>query len=137
MIYNNIKRPDYTPENITKLRKDEVFVFGSNLEGRHLGGAAAAAAALFGAEWGNGVGLQGKSYAIPTMQGGPETIKPYVDQFIAFAKAHPEKFFYMTKIGCGIAGFNVPEIAELFYPEGAKLDNVCYPIEFHSVWEEF
>ncbi|MBQ2194175.1 MAG: hypothetical protein II408_02265, partial [Bacteroidales bacterium] len=98
---------------IQELRPDEVFVFGSNLEGMHGGGAAYVAWRKFGAVIGQGVGLQGQSYAIPTMQGGVETIKPYVDEFIAFAKAHPERFFYVTRIGCGIAGFVDAEIAPL------------------------
>lgn len=105
---------EYTPENINSLKPDEVFVFGSNLAGHHGGGAARAALNKFGAVWGQGVGLQGQSYAIPTMQGGVETIKPYVDEFIAFAKAHPELKFYVTRIGCGIAGFKDEEIAPLF-----------------------
>ncbi len=76
----------YTPKNITSLDQDEIFVFGSNLEGAHLGGAARVARQKFGAIMGQGVGLQGQSYAIPTMQGGVETIKPYVDEFIDFAR---------------------------------------------------
>ena len=60
----------YTPENITSLGEDEVFVFGSNLAGRHCGGAARVARERFGAIMGQGVGMQGQSYAIPTMQGG-------------------------------------------------------------------
>ena len=77
--YHNIPRPAFTPERITSLRADEIFVFGSNLAGMHGGGAARVAYERFGAVWGCGVGLQGQSYAIPTMQGGVETIKPYVD----------------------------------------------------------
>ena len=68
-IYNRIVRPDYTPEMLSFLKEDEIFVFGSNLEGRHGGGAARAARIRFGAIMGQGVGLQGQSYAIPTMQG--------------------------------------------------------------------
>ena len=104
-IYGGIPRPQYTPDHINSLKEDEVFVFGSNLAGMHGGGAAYAAFKLFGAVMGCGVGLRGQSYAIPTMQGGVETIKPYVDDFIAFAKEHPELFFFVTRIGCGIAGF--------------------------------
>lgn len=133
MKYNGIERPDFTPEFITKLRKDEIFVFGSNLDGLHMGGAAAIAYGAFGAKWGQGVGIQGQAYAIPTMHGGVETIKPYVDEFIKFANEHPEYFFYVTKIGCGIAGFSVNDIAPLF-AEGSKLENVCYPEEFYKVW---
>ena len=104
----------FTPERIQSLAPDEVFVFGSNLGGFHGGGAARAAMDKFGAVWGQGIGLQGQSYAIPTMQGGVETIKPYVDQFIEFALSRPDLFFYVTRIGCGIAGFTDEEIAPLF-----------------------
>ena len=96
----------YTPDRITELGENEIFVFGSNLAGAHGGGAALLAYRKFGAIWGQGVGLQGQSYGIPTMQGGVETIAPYVDEFIEFAKAHPELTFFVTKIGCGIAGFS-------------------------------
>ena len=94
-----------TPEWIHDLAPNEVFVFGSNLGGMHGGGAARIAYRCFGAKMGVGVGLQGQSYAIPTMQGGPETIRPYVDEFIDFARQHPETTFLVTPIGCGIAGF--------------------------------
>jgi len=103
-----------TPENITSLAPNEIFVFGSNLSGMHGGGAAWVAYRKFGAIMGQGVGLQGQSYGIPTMQGGVETIRPYVDEFIEFAKGHPELTFLVTRIGCGIAGFDDAEIAPLF-----------------------
>ena len=126
MIYNGIERPDYTPDHILELKPDEVFVFGSNLDGMHGGGAAWIAYRQFGAVMGQGVGLQGQSYAIPTMQGGVETIKPYVDEFIEFARQHPELFFFVTRIGCGIAGFTDNQISPLF--KGALgIDNVCLP----------
>lgn len=128
-IYNGVKRPNFTPERITELRADEVFVFGSNLAGMHGGGAAWVAFRKFGAEMGVGVGLSGQSYAIPTMQGGVETIKPYVDEFIAFAKEHPELFFYVTRIGCGIAGFRDKQIAPLF-AEAIDVPNICLPETF-------
>ena len=127
--YNNIPRPAFTPERITSLRADEVFVFGSNLAGMHGGGAAYAAFQKFGAVWGCGVGLQGQSYAIPTMQGGVETIKPYVDEFIDFARSRPDLFFYVTRIGCGIAGFADAEIAPLFAAARA-VPNICLPESF-------
>jgi hypothetical protein len=127
--------PRFTPEHITTLLPDEVFVFGSNLDGYHGGGAARVALNKFGAIWGRGVGLQGQSYAIPTMQGGVETIKPYTDEFVEFAKAHPEKFFYVTRIGCGIAGFRDEEIAPLFR-DALSLSNVCLPESFVSILEQ-
>ena len=131
-IFNEIERPAYTPSMITELRPDEVFVFGSNLEGMHGGGAARVAFKSFGAVMGCGVGLRGQSYAIPTMQGGVETIAPYVDQFIAFAKEHPELFFYVTRIGCGIAGFRDKDIAPLF-SAAVDVENVCLPETFVKI----
>lgn len=128
-LFNTISRPDYSPDYITDLKPDEVFVFGSNLAGMHGGGAARVAFRQFGAVMGCGVGLRGQSYAIPTMQGGVDTIKPYVDDFIAFAKAHSELFFYVTRIGCGIAGFKDKEIAPLFR-EAMGVVNVCLPESF-------
>ena len=100
----------------------------------HAGGAARVAYEKFGAEWGKGVGLQGQSYAIPTMQGGVETIRPYVDEFIAFAKGHPENRFLVTRIGCGIAGFTDAEIAPLFRA-AAAVANIALPREFWEVLE--
>lgn len=122
----------FTPDNITSLAPGEVFVFGSNLAGHHGGGAARQAYKHFGAVWGLGVGLQGQSYAIPTMQGGVETIRPYVDQFIAFARMHPELTFFVTRIGCGIAGFTDAQIAPLFAAAIAD-DNVILPRQFAEV----
>lgn len=124
----------YTPEHITHLDQDDIFVFGSNLEGKHAGGAARTAYEKFGAEWGQGVGLQGQSYAIPTMQGGIETIKPYVDQFIDVARECDQNTFYVTRIGCGIAGFKDEEIAPLF-KDAMNLYNVRLPESFVKVIE--
>ena len=123
---------EYTPERISELRPNEIFVFGSNLAGSHGGGAARIAYDRFGAVWGQGVGLQGQSYAIPTMHGGPEAIKPYVDEFIEFAKAHLEYKFFVTKIGCGIAGFRIEEIAPLF-TNAIDVKNVILPEDFVEV----
>lgn len=122
----------FTPEMIRELAPNEIFVFGSNLGGFHGGGAARAAMNLFGAVWGQGVGLQGQSYAIPTMQGGVETIKPYVDEFIRFAQSRPDLYFYVTRIGCGIAGFADEDIAPLFR-EALPLDNVALPKSFYDI----
>lgn len=123
---------NYTPENITSLGEDEVFVFGSNLAGHHMGGAARTAMQKFGAVWGQGVGIQGQSYAIPTMQGGVETIKPYVDEFIELAREWDQTTFYVTRIGCGIAGFTDQEIAPLFR-EALSLYNVRLPKSFVDI----
>ncbi len=120
---------EFTPGMISALQENEIFVFGSNLGGMHGGGAARAAYNRFGAVWGQGVGLQGQSYAIPTMQGGVETIKPYVDEFIEFAQTHPELKFFVTRIGCGIAGFRDEQIAPLFAAAIDK-ENIILPKEF-------
>jgi len=124
----------FTPGRIDKLHEGEVFVFGSNLGGFHGGGAARIAMEKFGAVWGQGVGLQGQSYAIPTMQGGVETIKPYVDEFIAFARKNKGLTFLVTRIGCGIAGFKPEEIAPLF-KESIDVENVLLPKAFVEVIE--
>ena len=115
-----------TPEFIESLKPNEIFVFGSNLAGMHGGGAAYMAHTLFGAEWGVGVGRTGQCYAIPTMQGGVETIRPYVDEFIDYAKQHTELLFLVTRIGCGIAGFTNEEIAPLFRA-AFDMPNVALP----------
>lgn len=121
-----------SPNYITKLQPDEIFVFGSNLAGMHGGGAARLAYQKFGAVWGQGVGLQGQSYAIPTMQGGVETIQPYVDEFIEFAKQHPQLKFLVTEIGCGIAGFSTSEIAPLF-EQAREVKKIYLPERFWMV----
>ena len=115
-----------TPEFITELQPNEIFVFGSNLKGMHGGGAAYIAYHKFGAIMGQGVGLQGQSYAIPTMQGGVETIRPYVDEFIAFAKENKNMTFLVTRIGCGIAGFTDDEISPLF-EKARDVENIVLP----------
>ena len=123
---------EFTPERISELKENEIFVFGSNLAGSHGGGAALLAYNRFGAVWGQGVGLQGQSYGIPTMHGGADAIKPYTDEFIVFAKQHPEMKFLVTKIGCGIAGFTINEIAPLF--AGAiDVENVILPEDFVEI----
>lgn len=115
-----------TPEFITELKPNEIFVFGSNLKGMHGGGAAYIAYRKFGAIMGQGVGLQGQSYGIPTMQGGVETIRPYVDEFIEFAKKNRNMTFLVTRIGCGIAGFNDEDIAPLFQ-QAHEVENIVLP----------
>lgn len=122
----------FTPERITELKANEVFVFGSNLAGAHAGGAARVALDKFGAVWGQGVGLQGQSYVIPTMQGDVKTIKPYVDEFFSFAKSHTELVFLVTRIGCGIAGFKDEEIAPLF-ADALSIDNIILPETFDKI----
>ena len=130
----DMKKGRITPRWIDSLKENEIFVFGSNLAGMHGGGAARIARLHFGAVMGKGVGLQGQSYAIPTMQGGVETIRPYVELFIIFAHQHPELHFLVTPIGCGIAGFEAEDIAPLF--EKAKgMKNISLPESFWEVIE--
>lgn len=128
---SSIKR--ISPKWIDKLEENEIFVFGSNLDGLH-GGGAAAIARKWGAIWGQGVGLQGQTYAIPTMQGGVETIEPYVANFLSFAKSNNNLKFLVTEIGCGIAGFTVEQIAPLFKNAlDENIENVYLPNSFYEV----
>ena len=137
-----ISEQNVTPSQISSLEPNEVFVFGSNLEGKHYGGAAKFAVMRFGAEMGNPQGLQGQSYAIPTLEtpgGGPmatklplSQIRQYVNEFADFAKSNPDMFFYVTPIGCGIAGFTEQEMAPLFQC-CVGLDNVALPQSFIDV----
>lgn len=124
----------FTPNKITSLENNEIFVFGSNLKGLHGGGAARIAYQKFGAQWGKGVGIQGNSYGIPTMHGGVDVIKPYVDEFIEFALSNKEYTFLVTRIGCGIAGFSPNEIAPLFTKE-IEIENILLPMDFVQVLE--
>ena len=129
-----MKKGRITPRWIDSLKENEIFVFGSNLAGMHGGGAARIARLHFGAVMGKGVGLQGQSYAIPTMQGGVETIRPYVEEFIIFAHQHPELHFLVTPIGCGIAGFEAEDIAPLF-ERTKEMKNISLPESFWEVIE--
>ena len=132
MSRNRTENPKIAADRIDILEEHEIFVFGSNLAARHGGGAARAANMKFGAEWGVGVGLTGQSYAIPTMQGGVETIKPYVDEFIRFAQENPGLKFLVTRIGCGIAGFKDEEIAPLF-DKAMQVPNIYLPETFFKI----
>lgn len=124
-----------TPDYISDLKENEIFVFGSNLEGEHGGGAARTAREKFGAIWGQGTGLQGQSYGIPTMHGGVEEIQPYVDEFIHFAMSRPELIFLVTRVGCGIAGFHDSEIAPLF-ARAKDIPNIHLPESFWNILSE-
>lgn len=118
-----------TPIMVTQLSENEIFVFGSNLSGHHGGGAARYAYERFGAQWGVGVGIQGQSYAIPTMHGGLDAIRPYVNEFLEYALQHPEKQFLLTRVGCGIAGFRDSAMAPLFL-RAMDIPNVSIPSEW-------
>lgn len=124
-----MSRTRFSSERIESLRADEIFVFGSNRQGWHGGGAAAYARQRFGAVWSEGVGRTGQCYAIPTMDGSVEKIRPYVEEFVVYAEAHPELIFLVTEIGCGIAGYTVTQIAP-FFSAALDLPNVLLPQRF-------
>ena len=111
---------------ITDLNDGEIFVFGSNGYGAHGAGAAAMAVAKFGAVMGQAEGLQGKSYAINTMD-GMDVMAEQIERFVKFAKEHPELKFLVTEIGCGIAGYTPEEVVPLFKEVS---DNVVLPESF-------
>lgn len=120
-----------TPLSISHLNEDEIFVFGSNLQGRH-GGGAARAALRWGAIMNQGIGLQGQTYAIPTMFDNVNDIQQYVDAFIEFAKTEPGKKFLVTRIGCGIAGYTPAGIAPMFF-RAINIENIYLPQDFWDV----
>ena len=127
------KKNEYTPDYIDTLLSNQIFVFGSNALGYHTGGASGTARKKFGAVWGQPEGLQGQSYAIPVDFGKgvrkDAEVKAAIDRFIAFAKAHNELFFFVTRVGCGIAGYHDEEMAQ-FFRETLNLNNVCLPKSF-------
>ena len=99
--------------------KAVIFVFGSNLAGRHGAGAAYVAHIKHGAIYGQGEGLQGSCYAVPTKDKNIrrlklEEIKKYVERFLIFAKANTDKHFYITALGTGLAGYKHADIAPFF-----------------------
>lgn len=126
LITMNQKR--ITSSWITELEENEVFVFGSNKDGQHLGGAAKQAFDSFGAKWGVGEGLTGKCYAIPTM-GTLDEMKQAIYRFLKVAEEYTEYTFLVTKVGCGIAGFPIESVAP-FFKDASKLKNVYLPEEF-------
>lgn len=124
-----VLRATRTPDPVSELDDTEVFVFGSNAEGKHGGGAAAAAAEHFGAVWGEGHGLHGQSYAIDSMS-GPDVLADEVSTFLTFAQDNPDRIFLLTPIGTGIAGFAAEEVAPLFEDAPA---NVILPVPFAEI----
>ena len=120
-----------TPEHIDHLNNGQVFVFGSDSQGLHNGGAAKAALTKFGAKMGQGEGFQGQSYAIPSME-GLATLASNIRTFITFAREHPELTFLVTRIGCGTAGYKVSQVAPLFVG-AVDVENVWLPMDF---WKE-
>ena len=121
-------------DNITKLNTNEIFVFGSNLSGRH-GKGAAKQALTWGAKWGQAAGLQGRTYGIPSKNASItrtlsiKEIKPFVDDFIQFAKDNQNLIFLVTEIGCGLANLTPKEVAPLF-EEAIYIENIHLPKRF-------
>lgn len=112
-----------------------IFVFGSNLAGRHGAGAAKHAYLYKGAKHGMGIGHHGNSYAIPTKDTRIQTlplkvIKSYVDVFVYYAQTHPELEFKVTRIGCGLAGYTDEQIAPMFMDAPSN----CY---FDTAWKPY
>ncbi len=125
-----------SPNRITKLRPDQIFVFGSNLSGVH--GAGAARQALnWGAIYRQPEGLQGRTYAIPTKDQRIQTlplknIEHHINTFLTYAENNPSKLFLVTEIGCGLAGYSPEQIAPLFN-EARAITNVYLPYRFWKV----
>jgi hypothetical protein len=123
-----------TPDNIKKLEEGQIFVFGSNLSGRH-GKGAAKTALTWGAIWGQANGLQGRTYGISTKDRSVKRtlsvieIKPIVEEFIEFAKIHPELIFLVTEIGCGLSKMKPKDIAPLF-KDAIEIENIHLPARF-------
>ena len=121
----------FTPNRIDTLAPGQIFVFGSNGAGHHAGGAAHHAMQRFGAIYGQANGLQGQSYAIDTMD-GLGVMERNVNEFVAFAKEHPELTFLVTRIGCGIAGYEPTEVEPLFM-RAIDVENIWLPKDFWEV----
>ena len=126
---DNAHQNRVTPERIARLGHGEIFVFGSNVNGFHGGGAAAQACRHFGAVYGNPEGPQGQCYAIPTVGNAFEDIRQHVERFIDYAIAHPDLKFLVTPIGCGIAGYRPADIAPLFM-RARNVSNIHLPASF-------
>jgi len=136
----------FTPEIITELQSNEIFVFGSNRNGAHMGGAARIAYENFEATWGESEGLTGRSYAIPTLDENMEKVsegalEASIDKFIDFVLNNQQLTFYLTKIGCGIAGWDIEEVKRIFWkviedykpdPECSVPANLIIPKEFYN-----
>ena len=123
----------HAEEHVTSLPNGNVFVFGSNTRGVHGKGAALTAVKHFGAVYGIGVGHAGKSFAIPTKDAflrtlDTVTINHYIQTFKSFVEANPHLTFYLTPIGCGLAGYTAADIAPLFLP--LRHLDIIFPISF-------
>lgn len=118
-MYKDIMKYKYYNEDITQLKPNQIFVFGSNLAGKHGAGAAKLAMNKFGAKYGIGIGLTGQCYAIPTkdhqIESLPlELIEQYVFFFKQFASINHNTEFLVSRVGCGLAGYTDEQIAPMF-----------------------
>lgn len=132
----------YTPEHITSLKENEIFVFGSNRLGKHIGGAARIAKDKFGAQERVSEGISGQTYAIPTLDEHFERVDLLdltisITLFLQHVKLHKDRYtYYLTKIGCGIAGWSTYDVREVFQKclkricNGVVPDNLYIPKEF-------
>ena len=142
---NNKSTKRHTPEYIDTLADNEVFVFGSNRNGNHYGGAARIAYERFGAEWGVGEGHTGQSYALPTLDENMERVTEdeLIDSFakmLGYADDNRQLTFLVTKVGCGIAGWDIEDVKRCFWKGAAAISpdpewrgipsNVIIPEEF-------
>lgn len=124
-----------TPKEIINLKENQIFVFGSNMAGRHGAGAALKAVKDFGANYGQAFGLQGRSFAIPTKNYNIsaaldiDAIEFSVLRFIDFAIKNPHLTFLVTEIGCGLAGLRVEDVAVLF-KDAIPVENIHLPKRF-------
>lgn len=123
----------YTSECISVLQEDEIFVFGSNLLGHHMGGAARTARRIFNAEMGVAEGLTGCAYALPTLnedmrQVAPEALRASFRRLLLFALDHPMLTFYLTEVGCGIAGWSAEEVSALLWEAVRELSEEAYEL---------
>ncbi len=123
----------HSEEILDNLPPNQIFVFGSNISGRHGKGAALTARQCFGAINGLGVGPMGRSYAIPTKNESLQTlslvsIRNYIQVFKFYVELHPELTFYLTPIGCGLAGYQPKDIAPLFM--SLRKLNIIFPESF-------
>lgn len=132
-MVSNYRGRALSQEPIRELTRCEVFVFGSNIEGKHRGGAAGYACRHFGAVYGQGSGPQGQCYAIPTMFGSVKEMVPYVQEFVEYVKEHPMNRFLITRLGCGIAGFTDKQVAPLFY-DLRDVKNAVFDLEWWLVF---
>lgn len=128
-ILEQMLRERCTPEIITELKENEVFVFGSKPDGNHKSGAAKIAVEKFGARQGLGEGFCGQSYAIPVHKYHTHKMDKAVKSFVGYAMTHSDKAFYVLPVGCGSAGIDIRVVSEMF-SKAMDYDNIYLPRQF-------